>query len=238
MPWNPGRWLAPVLWVLPLGCVHLGTQTVPPTPAPVGEATAPLPAATQAQLHWQMAESLDQAGQTAGAIRFYEQARATDSSYADRAARRLAVLYDQVDEQAKALVEFTALVQKHPKDADLLNNLGYSYYNRGDWANAEIYLRKAVAVNAKHARAWINLGLTLAQQDKTADALTAFTKAVSPAEAHANLAFVFTTQGKLVQAKAAYQQALALEPTLPVARTALARLEQPKSADAPKSATP
>ena len=144
----------------------------------------------------------------------------------DKAARRLAVLYDRHDQQAKAMIEFQALLKKTPRDAALLNDLGYSYYNRGQWADAETHLRKAVAADKWNKRAWDNLGLALAQQGKYPESLDAFGKAVSPAEAYANVGFVLAAQKKNAEAAEAFQQALAVEPTLKSAQAALAQLQK------------
>ena len=124
--------------------------------------------------------------------------------------------------------EYQKLLKPSPKDADLLNDVGYCYYNQGKWSEAEKYLRQALAINPKLARAWINLGMTLAQQNRIEESLEAFAKVVSPAQAQCNLAFIWTTQGKREEAKAAYRKALTLEPNLAPARIAfLAKLEQP-----------
>jgi tetratricopeptide (TPR) repeat protein len=159
------------------------------------------------------------------AIALYEKARQHGAN--KQVARRLAALYDKQADYARAMEEYQKLLKHAPKDADLLNDVGYCYYNQGKWTEAEKYLRQALAVNDKLARAWVNLGMTLAQEQRTEQALEAFTKVVTPAQARCNLAFIWMTQGKLELAKAAYRQALAQEPNLSIARAALAKLEQP-----------
>lgn len=199
----------------------LTAAATPGTPA----APADLPEKQQAGLCLAMAEECAKKGADADAVLYYEQARALDPGVGERASRRLAVLYDRLDNQAQALKEFDELVKKKPKDAGLLNDLGYSYYNRGQWAEAEAYLRRAVAADKANKQAWNNLGFALAQQGKYAEGLEAFHKAVTPAEAQANLGFVLAVQGKPVEAAQAYRRALELEPTLKTAQAALARLE-------------
>ncbi len=159
------------------------------------------------------------------AIALYEKARQNGTHRP--VGRRLAALYDKQADYIHALDKYQKLLKHSPKDAELLNDIGYCYYNQGKWNEAEKYLRQALAVNDKLARGWINLGMTLAQQQRTDQALEAFTKVVSPAQARCNLAFIWMTQGKLELAKAAYRQALAQEPNLTIARAALAKLEQP-----------
>jgi tetratricopeptide (TPR) repeat protein len=184
-----------------------------------------LPGKESGTLCLNMAESLEKDGKESEAIAYYERARTLDPSLGERSARRLAVLYDRHDDQAKALTEFQALLKKRPKDANLLNDIGYSHYNRGQWVEAETHLRKAVAADKTNKRAWVNLGMALAQQGKYQEGLDAFGKVVSPAEAQSNLAFVLLTQGKKTEAIDAYKRALAFEPTLKIARAALDKLE-------------
>jgi tetratricopeptide (TPR) repeat protein len=187
---------------------------------PTGQ-TQELPDKAKAAVFITMAEGLEQKGNDGDAIVYFEQARTLDPSLGDRASRHLAVLYDRVDEQAKAMHEFQDLLRKKPKDAALLNDVGYSYYNRGQWAEAENHLRKAVTFDKGLKSAWVNLGLALAQQGKLEESLEAFSHAVSTAEAYSNLGFVLAVQGKKPEAAAAYRRALELEPALKIAQTAV-----------------
>ena len=219
------------------GCFHsnAGKQSGPfggpeLTPSNAG-ASAPQPKAQElsgkpsALLFITMAEGLEKDGKDGEAIAYFERARELDASLQDRASRRLAVLYDRTDDQAKAMHEFQELIKKKPKDATLLNDLGYSYYNRAQWAEAENTLRKAVTADKLNKPAWVNLGLALSQQGKQQEALEAFSHAVSSAEAHANLGFVLTVQGKKAEALVVYRRALELEPALKIAQAAVQRLE-------------
>lgn len=231
--------VAMILGVGSAGCVGPQTQSSPPgggwsvpghtetagTPGTPGTKVEELPGKQSAALCLSMAESLEKEGKEADAVAYYERARQQDPAIGERAGRRLAILYDRLDDQARAMAEFQELLRKKPKDGNLLNDVGYSFYNRGQWAEAETYLRRAVAADKANKRAWMNLGMSLGQQGKYAEALDAFGKAVTPAEAQASLGFVLTTQGKRDDAASAYRRALQLEPTLKVAHSALAKLE-------------
>ena len=142
------------------------------------------------------AQLLERKGQCKEAAFEYEKARANDSSLNKTVCRRLAVLYDRVGDFDKASVEYEKALALHPKDAALLNDAGYSHYCHGDWTLAENYLRQAVQIKPDHKTAWINLGMTLVQKDRAAEAFEAFTHAVPEPEAHCNMAFAFTLQGK------------------------------------------
>ena len=232
-------WLLTVLALLGnVGCITFpkqqsSTGNLAEIPAVPGlSANAPVTAKKDlsqnesAQLCLEMAIQLEQDNKELDAIIYYEKARQLDEKYQDICSRRLAVLYDRVDEQARAMNEYQRLLAKIPNDSTLLNDLGYSYYNRGQWQQAEIYLQKSVKADRSNKRAWINLGMTLAQLDRNAEALEAFQQAVSRAEAHANLAFIMSAKGHIEDAIREYETALTLEPALRQARHALEKLKQ------------
>lgn len=200
----------------------IGPQAVADAPPPVE-----LPAKETARVCLRTAQELEKGGQVEEAVRLYEKARLHDPALAPAASRRLAVLYDKAGEFSKSATEYDALLKAKPKDADLLNDLGYSYYSRGDWATAEGYLAKAVEADPNHKHAWMNLGLAQSQQEKWEESFQSFCKAVRPAEAHVNLGFALATRGKTAEAKEQYRQALALDPSQKVARSVLAMLENP-----------
>jgi Tfp pilus assembly protein PilF len=188
-----------------------------------------LPAAKNAQLHWNLAERLEKSGSDADAAACYEKARSLDP-HLPNVARRLAAIYDRLGETKRALDEYRVALKASPRDAQLLNRFGYFHYSRGQWEEAESQFRQALAINPNLQHAWVNLGLTLAQERRYDDSVEAFTKAVSKADALSNVAFVLTTQGKRDEAKQTYRAALALDPNLAIARMALQKLESPGSA--------
>jgi tetratricopeptide (TPR) repeat protein len=210
------------------GCQTLGRESILVSPmngasAPVraGEKQHELPTSESAKLCFTTAETLEKGGNDREAIRLYEKARRLDKHLAPEVTRRLAVLYDRNEEFDKALDEYRRGLLENPKDADLLNDLGYGYYCRGEWAEAEKTLRKAVAANPKFANAWINLGMTLAKQNKYDESLQAFGKVVPKAQALCNLAFIQATQAKYDEARQCYEAALQFDPGLQIARIAL-----------------
>jgi Tfp pilus assembly protein PilF len=203
-----------------------------PAPLPVATITAnggakpkELPPDQTARLCQAAAQDLERAGNIPEAIQLYEKARQTEPKLSDIVCRRLAVLYDFVGDFRHAQDEYDRCLKLNPRDPDLLNDYGYSCYCRGSWSDAELNFRKALALNPKHERAWINLGLTLGQQGRCDESIQAFTKVVSPAQAYANIAFVHLTQGQVEKAKVFYQLALARDPQLDLPNQVLARLD-------------
>jgi tetratricopeptide (TPR) repeat protein len=177
------------------------------------------------------AQELDKNGKVAEAVMLYEKARQQDPKVAAGVGRRLAVLHDLAGEFAKASAEYEPLLKATPRDPQLLNDVGYSYYCRGDFARAAEHLTQATSIDPSLKRAWLNLGLAVAAQGKLDEAFTAFQKAGSEAEARTNLAFALTAQGKTQEAVEQYNRALQLEPGLTQARAALDRLTNPKPKD-------
>lgn len=209
--------------------VDLGVKPAAPTPT-AGSLPAnqpELPVNQQAALSMTMAEDLERQHKESDALAYYENARQLDPSLNDKASRRLAVLYDRHNQQAKGMIEFQQLLKKYPKDSTLLNDVGYSHYNRGQWTEAESFLRRATSADKTNSKAWTNLGMTLAQQGKYEEAFAVFTKVVSPAEAHANIGFILALHpDRQAESIQAYRQALAIEPAHIVAQKALQRLEE------------
>src|SRR5262249_46912054 len=113
-----------------------------------------------------------------------------------------------------------------PGDAEVYCDMGYSFYLQRRWAESEMNLRQALAVNPDHQRAHNNLALVLVRNDRLEDALAGFRKGGSdPVQAPNNLALAWTLDRRWDAARAEYQRVLELDPTSKVAK---ARLDQLK----------
>jgi Tfp pilus assembly protein PilF len=216
-----------------IGCRTTPVADFPPlAQSPSGRTAAWAPNLTPektAKLALATAIQMEKSGHTKVAVEQYEKARQLDPKLTE-VGHHLAVLYDRQGDFKQAAAEYKKAVEARPTDADLLNDQAYHYYQRGDWAAAEASLRKALAVNPKHERAWINLGMTFAQQDKRDESFEAFTKVVSPGEAHSNLGMILAQNGKYDEAKEAFRESLELEPDAPRTRAALAQIQKDKPA--------
>ena len=211
------------------GCMspasRMANSVAPPLAGNPGTAERDLPASKSAKLCLTLAADLEKNGHDLEAAAEYEKARQYDPKL--RISRRLGLVYERLGEYRRAQIEYEQALKEQPKNAVVLNDLGYLYYSRGKWDDAEKALRDALAVNPKYGRAWINLGMTLGQRGEYAESLDAFRHVVSEGEAHSNLGFVLMTQGKRQEAKQAYREAITRDPDLGVARAALAKLENP-----------
>jgi Tfp pilus assembly protein PilF len=235
--------LGGLIALLPAGCVNPGAASrsnspIPPLPETphMEKAAGDLSASESAKICLTTAEQLEAADKPADAIPLYEKVRQLDPRTDAKVTRALANLYSRIGEFDRAKDEFDRALRANPKSAEVLNDLGYCYYSRGMWKEAETVLRNAIAADAKHARAWTNLGMALGQQARYEEAVDAFRHVVSPGKAFCNIAFLMAAQGQRERAAATYREALKIEPDLQLARTALDRLEggaPPSSAAAP-----
>lgn len=233
---------AGVLGLLPaLGCATgphgvTSTSLLPPlnTTEIVGSSKdkGELPPGKAAEACLATAEMMDKNGHDLQAIYQYELARKNDPRLNSKVCRRLALLYDRIGDSQRALVEYKHCLAENPKDPDLLNDIGYCHYQRGEWLEAEKWFRQSLDVAPQHARATVNLGMTLGQQARYDEAFQTFKKVNTEAEAYVNMGFIYQTHGKRDEAKQAYRTALQVQPDLDLARRALAKLEAPPT---PKS---
>jgi tetratricopeptide (TPR) repeat protein len=222
-----------------LGCHTASPVTAPPAlPAqaalagPEKPGQKDLPPQDSARVCLSTAAALEKSGAELQAIGLYEKARLDDPRHMQHVCRRLGVLYDRQGSFARALEEYQKALQINPKDHEVLNDLGYAYYARGNLLEAEKYLRQALAVDPHYERAWVNLGMVLGEQQRYQESLGAFGKALPAAQAQCNLAFLLTTQGKREEARQAYRTALSLDPTLVLAQGAMDKLDAAGSGSA------
>jgi Tfp pilus assembly protein PilF len=210
------------------GCVT--TSPVPPVnPVPVEPPVArarELPPGKAAEVCWAAAEEMRKSGLAAEAIAEYEKVRQHDPHHG-RVAWRLALLYDRQGNAVRANEEYQRALEAEPKNPDLLSDRGYFYYQRGDHAQAEKWFREALAIDAGHRRATINLALTLGHQGRIEDSLAQFSRVLPPAQAYCNVGVLLANQGQREQARHYFLEALRLDMTLSQARTFLGFLDAP-----------
>ena len=191
------------------------------------------PSKEAARLMLTVADEELQAGLEKEAQAHYEQTRRLDPTVKG-ISHRLALIHDSRGEHGLAQSEYDKAMRETPKNADLLNDLGYSYYSQGDWKKAEDCYRKAIAIH-EDPRYLNNLGLALGQQSRYREALESFRKATDEARANGNLGFIFLTQGRIEHARRAYQQALELDPGYELARRVLGQMDQEQKGNATPS---
>ena len=237
-------WVAMVAICSCVGCLntHKDSNTkrlaVLPTPTakadPVARAktsektkeSAELPAELAAKACLKTAEKLEESGFDQEAIAHYERARELAPKGTD-VSRRLAILYDRCGLDDQAVAEFEKALSRSPNDADLLNDFGYYYCSRGNFATAERFLQRAVQANAAHAHAWANLATVYANTNRLDDAVKAYEHVVAPAAARCNVGILLAGHGETAKAKVYFRDAIKLDTNFEKAKSLLARLDQP-----------
>lgn len=150
---------------------------------------------------------------------------------------RLGVVCDKLRKHGEAQEWYAQALRRKPQNAEILNDLGYSYYLSGQLNKAESAANKAVALESTNSRFRNNLGLIVGQSGRLDEALSHFRVAGSEADAHFNLAFIHASNERPEEAKKEFRQALALDPSHEKARNALASFERseedPEGWDAP-----
>ena len=107
----------------------------------------------------------------------------------------MAVVHDKQGEFRESAELYRKALELSPGNPDIYCDMGYSLYLQRRWAEAEMNLRQAIALNANLARAHNNLAMVLARDTRVEAALNEFQKGGSDkATSHANVAFVLTTE--------------------------------------------
>ena len=139
---------------------------------------------------------------------------------------RLGVCLDKVKRFPEAHVAYTRAIQLNPQNAELFNDLGYSFFLHGQLTKAESALRKAIIADSMEARFHNNLGMVLGHQRRYQESLMEFSMGGSEAEAYYNLAFIYATQNLEGQAIACFKRSLGADPTFEKARDSLASIQR------------
>jgi Flp pilus assembly protein TadD len=197
-----------LLWVACLGgCRQAGVLP------DAGENRSGLNPRQAADVQIAFARSLEKRGESERAAATYLEALKQDPSRAD-AYTRLAILYDQRGQFHASQEAYQKALAAQPGNPDVYCDMGYSLSLQGRWADAEMNLRQALALAPDHARAHNNLGLVLARAGRENDALAQFHMAgCTASDAHANLAFALTLEGRLPEARRQYESAQVADPS-------------------------
>jgi tetratricopeptide (TPR) repeat protein len=109
------------------------------------------------------------------------------------------------------------------------NNLGWAYYNKGDYRNALVNYKKAVEINQRFAMAFNNMGLTYDRTENTEEAVNAFKTAIALVpdflDAHYNLGVVLVRHKDKAGALKAFERVVEIAPGSDKARSAREYIE-------------
>ncbi len=118
-------------------------------------------------------------GKMEDAISYYKRAVSIDPGYAD-AINNLGVVYAEMKEWDQAIANFkSALVNPlYHSPAYAYSNMGFAYYKKADYTNAEKALNEAILRNPVFPQALYILGLVYVDTENDAAAISSFKDAI------------------------------------------------------------
>ena len=163
------------------------------------------------------AKGLEVAGDTnnPAAAPFLEEAVALDPRN-DVAYAKLGEVYDAKNDSGKALVNYEKALEINPELTALYVPVGMSYLNGGEIAKAESSLQTAENRGVTDPELYNLKGMVLHRQNKNAEALAAFEKALSLDAGNATARYyrgaIFDRMNQPDQSIAAYRETVAMDP--------------------------
>jgi type IV pilus biogenesis/stability protein PilW len=139
------------------------------------------------------------------AISYYERTLAIDPDYAE-VINNLGVVYTEMGNWDEAIKYFNEALAnpKYRTPAPAYSNLGYAYYKKGDFMNAESATRDALARNPIFPRALYILGMVYIETNREMEAIEEFKKAIGIQpdymDAHWELAKTYLRRGRKAKA--------------------------------------
>ena len=104
---------------------------------------------------------------------------------------RLAVVADKQQMFGAADDHYEVALRRRPRDPNLLSDIGYSHFLRGDDLRAETTFREALTIDPSHQGALLNLGTLFGKQGRYDDAFALFKRSTTQAETQQYMAQLF-----------------------------------------------
>ncbi len=91
---------------------------------------------------------------------------------------REGMAFTQAGRFEEARRRFLSANQLDPKNSEIFNQIGITFFARSDYPQAELYYRRSLAADGGNSLAWYNLACVLAKVSKTKEAIKALRGAV------------------------------------------------------------
>ncbi len=125
----------------------------------------------------------------------------------------------------RAIVEYRRLLDREPGNADVMVNLGNTYYEMGDTERACHWYFEALMVNPDHVEGNYNLANLMDERGEVETAIVFYLKSIKNeetfADAHFNAAVCFCKLGRLEEAKRFFTSYLTFDSTSEWAKIAM-----------------
>lgn len=167
------------------------------------------------------------------AASYYKRAIALDPDYAE-ALQNLGVMYADMGLWDEAIKYFKAAVSKpvYGTPAQAYSNMGYAYYKKGDFVNAEKSLKDALLRNPVSPMAMYILGMVYLETNKEKSAVDEFKKAIGIqpdyTDARWELAKIYLRTGQKARALKHFEVVAEKDDDISRRRKALIYIEQLK----------
>lgn len=167
------------------------------------------------------------------AISYFKRAIFIDPNYAD-AINNLGVTYVEMGNFDEGITQFKAALRNplYSTPAQAYLNMGYAYYKKGDFVNAENALRDALIRNPVSPAALYTLGLVYLETNRDGSAIEEFKKAIGIipdyVDAHWELANLYLRTGNKAKALKHFKVVAEKDSNIERSRTALQHIEQLK----------
>lgn len=126
----------------------------------------------------------------------------------------------------EAEMGFEKALRMKPGEPKVLDAVGQFYASEKRWSEAVAKLNEAMLADPLKPEYQHHLAVALARSGNVEAAMPHFVKTVGDAQAHYNIGFILKEQGRLAEAEARLEQAVALEPELTEAQTLLTELKR------------
>jgi Flp pilus assembly protein TadD len=120
----------------------------------------------------------------------------------------LGIIADVNKEFILAITHYQKALSLHPNSAMLLNNIGYSYYLRGDNKTAKDYFNQALHFDSQYAAAIQNLALIEIKNQHYAAAISLLNQMMKPYESYNNVGYICLLKGDYEEAENYLRQAI------------------------------
>lgn len=130
-----------------------------------------------------------------------------------KAQNGLGVIADLNKQYDAAIGHYQKALANNPSNAILLNNIGYSYYLKGDEKNARNYFNQALSFDSQYQRAINNLALIEIKHQQYPAAIALFNRIMETYESYNNVGYICMLNGHYEEAESYFLQAIEESPT-------------------------
>jgi Flp pilus assembly protein TadD len=129
-----------------------------------------------------------------------------------KAQNGLGILADLEKKYNVAIAHYQKALAVNPSSPMLLNNLGYSYYSKGDEKTARQYFNQALSFDGKYQRALYNLALIEIKHQQYSTAISLFNQIMPLHESYNNVGYIAMLNAQYSVAENYFRKAIEESP--------------------------